>query len=326
MLTDHERGLVVDLYWSPTGKQVAFTFFTLGETGHMELRLVSTRTKQEITLAALPQQVSFGNVSWSPDEQWLAYAVPENDKSSQIYRVNVATRQVQKLSQSPASIGEDPDWSPGGQWIAFTSNRPLPDSSATGRHVWVMKADGGKPQPVLPSDRNDREAAAYLPAWSPDGGQIAFYSEMAEPIKGNASTGGIRLVGTSRQATASGLWLMDADGGRPEFAAPCSSPTAEAPAWSPDGSRIAFVCGDDTQSSLMIAISGQQNFFKNTGNEGVDYGYSWSPDSQALIYMNRIGDYDRSIHLFDFSEDGPFGERQKAAFENAVWSTVAEMP
>ena len=102
----------------------------------------------------------------------------------------------------------DPDWSPDGRNIAFTSDRggsPV---------IWVMSADGSGATRITSNARADRN-----PAWSPDGTRIAFSRE------GSSNNRDIVIVnadGSNATSVTSGYH------------------TAAEPAWSPDGLKIAF--------------------------------------------------------------------------------------
>jgi Tol biopolymer transport system component len=86
--------------------------------------------------------------------------------------------------------------------------------------VWIMNADGSGKRPLVEADAPDRDGA-----WSPDGRTLAV-------VLGNFTDDRIALV--------------PAEGGAPRVIASASPPlllSARNPAWSPDGSKIAF-CGD----------------------------------------------------------------------------------
>ena len=101
----------------------------------------------------------------------------------------------------------DPDWSPDGSTIVFTSKR---DGN---REIYRMGASGENPVRLTTNP-----AADYRPAWAPDGQAIAFVSDRdGNPkiyVMKTGETPPIRLTDNG---------VVDSD-----------------PAWSPDGTRIAF--------------------------------------------------------------------------------------
>ena len=58
------------------------------------------------------------------------------------------------------------------------------------------------------------------------------------------------------------------------------------PAWSPDGTRLAFVSGTDRDVSLIRADGTERSVLLNT--LGDDYAPAWSPDGSRLAFMNDM--------------------------------------
>ena len=72
--------------------------------------------------------------------------------------------EARRLTSTPA-VEEDPQFSPDGKWIAFTSNR------GGGNAVYVVSADGGDPRRLTWSP-----AGESARGWTPDGRRVLFAS------------------------------------------------------------------------------------------------------------------------------------------------------
>ena len=155
--------------------------------------------------------------------------------------------------------GEDPAQSPDGTRIAFSSRRDF------NSEVYVMDADGGDPKNLTLHEAWDGE-----PAWSPDGERIAFMSDRngeVEEFGGRFNTD---------------IFVMNADGSGVEQVT--SSPlslSAHQPAWSPDGSSIAFARGGGI--SILELSSGQAWSLTDEG-----WGPSWSPDGRWIAFIRTV--------------------------------------
>lgn len=101
--------------------------------------------------------------AWSPDSQTLAVVLQEThwDKIWLIPAVGGAPREL----TFGAGEDEEPVYSPDGRWIAFLSNRDLPEQ----RHIWLVPALGGEPHRLTHQDGIEGE-----PRWSADSRTIRF--------------------------------------------------------------------------------------------------------------------------------------------------------
>ncbi len=141
--------------------------------------------------------------------------------------------------------------------IAFVSNR---DGNL---EIYTMAADGSGQASVSQSTARDQD-----PAWSPDGSKIAFASDRA----------GSHLD----------IWTMNADGSAKVNLTPLpdSTESGEAgiePAWSPDGTRIAYAYQGDVWV-MNAAGGGKTQLTTTTGASGTEKYPDWSPDGLRLTY------------------------------------------
>jgi Tol biopolymer transport system component len=169
------------------------------------------------------------------------------------------------LTSGPAD-DISPAWSPDGSKIAFASNRDDPNLADFNDiyGIYVMNADGTGLTRVS-YDVNMRRTD---PTWSPDGTKIAFTNvDYSDPV--------------DFPAPWTDVWVMNADGsGAANLTADNPYDYDDRPAWSPDGSKIAFLRGlygnlytmSPDGSGLTSLIT------TTTGLENV----TWSPDGSKM--------------------------------------------
>ena len=114
----------------------------------------------------------------------------------------------------------------------------------TGKRIAVVNAQADQPTDLSPAD-----SASFAPAWSPNGGQIAFVSE---PDKGAATAGS----DPSQLAADRRIWVMGWDGSDQRQLTSDQIYRDERPLWSADGSRVLFARLDAAlNASLWLVAS-----------------------------------------------------------------------
>ncbi len=116
----------------------------------------------------------------------------------------------------------DPQLSPDGTRVVYVLTVADRDADTYRSHLWNVPMDGGDPRQFTAGEHRDSN-----PRWSPDGRSIAFISDRgARPEPGAKKP---------KQ-----LFVIPTDGGEARLIVSKEYAPAD-PAWSPDGTRIAFV-------------------------------------------------------------------------------------
>ena len=203
------------------------------------------------------------NPAWSPDGSRIAYI--SNEADGTVVLVDVEGTTIWKVTLSTDDYTNyyfPPDWAPDGSWLAVQySSFSLESVPHRREGVLFMGADG---KGVLDFGGS---ASVSKPVWSPDSRWVGFHSREGE---NEEEKGYINLV---RPDGSEVLKLEDG---------------ASSPAWSPDGSRIAFFMSGESGLTLETANTdgtGRMNVLKLAHiGRWMPSGLAWSPDGTALLF------------------------------------------
>ncbi len=292
----------------------------------------------------------------APDGRWVAYTVTSldsaKDKSdADLWMTRWDGAETVRLTWSPESESS-PRWSPDGRYLAFVSGR----QEGKGGQLWLLDRRGGEAQRVTQVKGG---ISGY--AWSPDGGRIVIGMEEETDSLARRDTGEKKIpkpividrYGFKRDVAGylgSGrthLGIFDLATRKVDTLTRGLADDG-APAWSPDGRRVAFVRSSpaepkaaDRGDVYVIEARGGATPVRLTDYEGGDSGpLAWSPDGRTIAFLRgdiprysaytqpRLGvvgsEGGAPARLLAESLDRPLGDPAFTADGRAIYATITD--
>lgn len=228
------------LSWDALGKSVY-----LKVDSSTSPRLVRVNA-EDLSSEPIPVTEFTYDLAAAPDDRRFTFSFSRGmGLGSEIWLARGGAAIASQLLADPDNYISFARWSPDGDRIAFIK---IPDSATpfTVGELWVMGADGLGPRLLARADAGH----GYPPAWSPDGRRLAFVAR-ANPDDAGADLDAAALF--------SNIHVVDLETGEVRDLTGLQDSLVEAPAWSPDGTLLAFDLVLDSIINLRVvdAASGE---------------------------------------------------------------------
>jgi Tol biopolymer transport system component len=194
----------------------------------------------------------------APDGKTLVYAARASGLWD-IYSLRVGGTNPVNLTGDSKADNTEPAFSPNGEKIAFRSERE-------GGGIFVMGATGESVRRVTDF--------CYLPAWSPDGREIACSTATAHRPD-------------LRDVMSSQVYVVDAATGNRRLVSGVVD--AVQASWSPDGRRIAFWGVREGARDIFTVGRDGGEVTPVTSDEAADWSPVWAPDGKYLYFSSDRG-------------------------------------
>lgn len=297
LAADERRPLEIDDYFalkypgspqvSPDGAMLAYTLSTqdlASDSRGTEIWVVPTSGNAPRQMSA--QGSSAWHPRWSPDGKRLSFLAMSNDAedaSVQVFTFDLRGGERMQLTEVAGGV-EGFEWSPDGRRLLLLVRDQEPEKppgpwvidrlkfkddyvgylNRLRSHLYVLDIADNALTQITSGDYED-----YSPAWSPDGGRIAFVSNRtAEP---DASVN-------------SDIWLVDTDKSynKQKLVRVTTNPSSDdSPAWHPDGERIAYMTTTAERTDVPVSYLQTKLAIIGIGDDEPDYLTTEALDRKA---------------------------------------------
>ena len=232
-----DRSISLAPRWSPDGETIAYTSY-LG--GFPDVYTIHVPSGKRTRVAGFPGLNTGG--AFSPNGREMALILSK-DGNPELYVMDLRTRQLARITQTPRAAEASPSWSPDGRQIVYVSDFPGTPQ------LYIVSRDGGTPRRMT-----GRVAESVNPDWGANG--LITYS---------ARIGGRYQVCVLDPATGHSRQITSDDA------------NYETPAWAPDGRHIVCSRSVGFTSHIYLLDTAGAPPIALLEHEGNWYSPRWAP-------------------------------------------------
>jgi TolB protein len=234
----------------------------------------------------------------SPDGTMVAF-ISDRSGNYDLYSIHT---DGSGLTQLTTTFGQEmyPAWSPDGTRIAFMRNYDIFVMNADGSNeVNLTKDEASNLYPVWPSGGSQivflslRDGGFQFYEMNTDGSGLTMLDSGLPPSEGSPGSFGIYLFEDGE------IWIGSS--GSMETIQDRDSALGEFPAWSPDGTQIAFHSRRAGNLEIYVMNTVNAMVSRLTNNDAKDMFPAWSPDGNQIIFHS---DRDGNMEIYMMNADG----------------------
>ncbi len=268
-----DEGTWISLDLSPDGKSIVFDLlgdlYTIPATGGVATRITSGSGFD-------------GQPRWSPDGARIVF-VSDRSGSENLYTIDPDGQNLRALTSGRGMAYVSPDWTPDGQYVVVSRSNDL----------WLYHRNGGSglrltgqaPTPTGGGPGGGNAPANFMGASVSPDGRYVYASARTGPAGYNQMMGTTQVVMYDRETGRLATRTRNLG-------------TAFRPAISPDGKWLAYASRQLAVTGLKlrdlasgderwIAHDIQRDDIESRGSRDLLPGYSWTPDSKAVILAHH---------------------------------------
>lgn len=234
-------------------------------------------------------EYSVSNLKFRPQHNTISFtAKQESDSVTTLYETSIDGGDVKKLYTFEASISSF-DWHPDGESVAFISHVPKKDDSPSLPYqpeiyeedlrkssAYIVNLSNPEPQEI------NMDGHVVSLKWSPDGEQLAISAAPSSLVDDFYTSQRISIIdANTREISAE----INHKGKLGDFQ------------WSPDGSHIGFIAGEDQHDPIdgrlfVASASGGTPENLNKDFQGKFDGFAWQ-NNETLYFLASEGVYSK---------------------------------